>query len=238
MKDLLKAIREESDYVSDRMKGINTNLAERLVLYGYESLEEYFIEKKAYLFEKWIPEVFYVDEEWLNTKMESAIASEEYGVYIIAPKSKVYAFHGNDDIDIEECRSLGVKVIEMRYAGGTIIGSSEDFGIMVVAPVDILLTEDMILSNVLRIIRQYAPEAEINGNDILVDGEKIMGSMRRNVGNTYVWAAQFSFAEHDELIYKLCKKETKKRPGAIGKYSLQRDYLEAEVLKWLRKKER
>ena len=200
MKNLQQAMNEEAAYIADRLSGKNTSLIDRLIPYGYNDLESYFTDKKNYLFEQWIPEVFYVDEDWLNNKMEPAIANGEYGIYIISPKSEVYAFHGTDEIDIEECENFGVKLIEMHYNGGTIIGSAEDFGIMIVAPADLMLTGDVIMSNFLNIIKQYIPEVEINGNDIILNGEKIMGSMQRHIERSYVWAAQFSFIEHNNII--------------------------------------
>jgi lipoate-protein ligase A len=75
----------------------------------------------------------------------------------------------------------------------------------------------------------------VEGNDILVNGEKVMGSMQRQIGSTTVWAAQFSFAEHDELIGRICKKEMKKHPAIFHKDSLTKEVLEREVLRWLQK---
>ena len=78
MRDLIGAMCEESAYVSDRTKGINTNLTERLALYGYENLEEYFTEKKSYLFEKWIPTCRY-EGMYLHPGQKALDFAEEHG---------------------------------------------------------------------------------------------------------------------------------------------------------------
>ena len=50
MKDLIGAIAEEKLYVADRMKQINTSLIDRLKPFGYETIEEYFNEKRNFLY--------------------------------------------------------------------------------------------------------------------------------------------------------------------------------------------
>lgn len=231
MKDLQGAMREEKSYVADRIQNIDTNLAERLMQYGYPDLKEYFDEKKEYLLSRWTPKVYYIDEDFLDTRMEQNIQNGVDGIYIITPKSECYAFHGNDEIDYDECAELGVRPIEMHYCGGTIVGSKDDLGILFVIPKDISLSSADIMKKVMEIVHTDCPEAVCCGNDILIDGNKVMGSMTRNVDNHFVWAAQFSFADHGELISKICKKEQKKKPSTF--HGLTRDRLEREVLGWL-----
>lgn len=233
MRDLQKAMTEEKAYVADRMKNINTSLLERLKQYGYETLDEYFKEKKEYQFNEWKPEVYYVDVKTLTTELENAVQNKQYGVYISVADSP-YAFHGSDEIDYELCKELGVCVAEVYHQGGTIIGDAEDFGIEIVAPIELGLTARDIINKFYELISKHENDVIIDGNDILVAGEKVLGSMVRYVNGTFVWAAQVSFGEHDELIEKICYKKSKKKPGKLDK-KLKKDKLEKEVLKWLQK---
>lgn len=234
MRDIVNAIAEEKKYVSDRMQEIDTSLRSRLLQYGYDNLDEYFSEKIEYLFNEWKPDVHYIDADFLSNGMEEAIANKEYGIYILAPE-KLYAFHGNDDIDYDMCEELGVRVIELHYQGGTIVGSSEDLGILLVIPNYLQLSSNWIIEHFFNIISKYVDGAEILGNDILVNGEKVMGSMNRTVGDSFVWAAQISFGEYDDLITKICNKKSSKEPGKIDSSKMTRDNLESEVLAWLQK---
>lgn len=234
IKDLQGAMREEQRYIDDRMSGIDTNLTERLKKYGYSDLSEYFTDKKSNLFAEWKPSVHYIDEDYLDSQMEQDIIDCNDGIYIIVPKSKRYAFHGSDEINREECESIGIRVIEMGYRGGTIVGSADDLGILLVIPFRLMITPQWVMENVLTIVREYIPEAEIIGNDIVVDGQKVMGSMVRQIGKSIVWAAQFTFGEHDKFIRIVCKKETKKEPGRIDSGRLTRNALEGRLVKWLR----
>ena len=235
MKDLINAMEEEKRYVADRQHNINTSLPDRLVPYGYENLTEYFNDKKEYLFNQWIPDVIYIDVSTLTTELEKAVREEKYGIYI-STSNGLYAFHGDDDIDYELCKELDVCVAELYHQGGTIIGSNADLGIEIVAPIYLNLDGNIIIYKFYEIISKYFDNVSIDGNDILIDGEKVMGSMRRNVGNTFVWAAQVSFADYSEIISKVCNKKSVKKPSYIDSNKLSRSQLESEVLKWLQKR--
>ena len=232
MKDLIGAIAEEKLYVADRMKQINTSLIDRLKPFGYETIEEYFDEKTDYFLSNWKPKVFRVDVDILAETLDDAIINGKYGIYTPVAKGR-YAFHGNDEIDRELCQKLGVKIIDLKYIGGTIIGSEDDFSFEIIAPVEFGLTHSCVIKKVAEIIGKKVDNVVIDGNDILIDGKKVMGSMTRQVGNSFVWAAQISFGEYDSYIEKICKKISNKIAGYIRKEKLSRDTLESEVLEWL-----
>lgn len=234
MKDLSNAIKEEKKYIADKLAGTNTSLPARLSQYGYSNLTEYFHDKREYLFSQWTPEVVYIDVATLTTELEKAIKEEKYGIYI-SVSNGLYAFHGTDVIDYELCENLDVCVAELYHQGGTIIGSNADFGIEIVAPVSIGLDNDYIVNKFHEIINKYVDNVTMDGNDILVDGKKVMGSMRRNVGKVFVWAAQVSFADYNDIIVQVCNKQSIKKPSYIDSKKLSRNQLEKEVLAWLQK---
>lgn len=235
MKNLQQAIIEEQLYIADRVNGIQTSFPDRVKKHGYESLEEYFKEKREYLFSQWKPEVHYIDIKLFAEEVEAAIQNKEYGIYIPTADS-LYAYHGTDSIDYDLCRELGVHVVELHYAGGTIIGNSEDLGVEIVAPREIGLDSRHILNKFYEIISKYNDNTTIEGNDILVNGEKVLGSMSRDDNGVFVWAAQTSFGEHSDIIERVCHKKSSKKPGRIKSEKFTRNLLESEVLKWLQKR--
>ena len=235
MKDLQKAMLAEKKYINQRINNINANFNEQLLKCGYQSIDEYFEDKRKYMFSQWNPEVNYIDEDFLDTQMEANIQNGVDGIYIIVPKSKYYAFHGDDKINYEQCYELNVRPIEMHYKGGTIIGSKEDLGILLVIHRDMMMTNHIIMQRIIDIIKKDCPDAMVDGNDILINGEKVMGSMTRYVGNYFIWAAQFSFASHNELIEKICEKEQKKRPARFK--FLTKQTIEKELIEWLKSQE-
>lgn len=233
-KDFEKAMLEEKAYVADRMQGIDTNLLKRLAQYGYNSLDDYFKDKKEYMFNEWKPEVYYISVDTFAQDVEEAIANASYGIYIPVADG-LYAYHGTDEIDRELCESMDVRVIDLNYRGGTIIGSPEDFSIEILYPQSAGINGHDIISKIAEIISRHVTGVEISGNDLLVDGEKIMGSMERHVGKCNVWAAQISFGKYGDVIEKICNKKSVKKPSQIKSDLLGKDVLEEEVLRWLRK---
>ena len=234
MRDIVSAMNEEQKYLESKLNGINITLLPLISPHGYTSLSEYFHDKREYLFSQWIPEIIYINVKTLTTELEKAIKEEKYGIYI-STSDTLYAFHGTDDIDYILCDELGVEVAELYHQGGTIIGSNEDLGIEIVAPIDIGLDSNYILSKLYEIISNYVDDVIMSGNDILVGGKKVLGSMRRTVGDVFVWAAQVSFKDYSEIISQVCNKKSTKEPGYIDSKLLSRDKLEEEVIKWLRK---
>lgn len=234
MKNLSGAMEEEAKYIEDRLNSISTSLLSRLSDYGYNDLTEYFDDKREFLFSQWIPEVTYIDVATLTTELEKAVRERKYGIYI-SVSDGLYAFHGTDEIDYELCDSLNVCVAELYHQGGTIIGSNADLGIEIVAPMSIGLDNNYILNKFYEIISKYVDNVTIDGNDLLVNDKKVMGSMRRNVGDVFVWAAQVSFADYSDIITQICSKKSVKKPSYIDGKKLSKDQLEKEVLEWLQK---
>ena len=80
---------------------------------------------------------------------------------------------------------------------------------------------------------KYFNDVFISGNDILINGMKVLGSMNRRVNGMYIFACQVSYANHLDLINKLCSKSSDKIPGFINKNQMPREVLKNEVLTWL-----
>lgn len=234
MKDLAKAMIEEELYLKDKFNGKETSLQARLIQYGYTILKEYFDAKKEYLFNNWKPEVYFIPIEDFAEKVENAIQASEYGIYIPIANG-IHAYHGTDEIDYLQCEQEGIQVIELNYNGGTIIGSEDDFSIEIVAPINIGLDFNCIINKFYEIISKYEDNVVIDGNDILINGNKVLGSMTRRINNTFVWAAQATFGDHIDAINKICKKKSAKAPGRIKSNYLTREKLQNEVISWLQK---
>ena len=232
MSDLIKALEEEKRYVADRMNGIDTSLIERLKQYGFHSLAEYFSAKKDYLWHNWIPEIRRDSIDVVSDVAEEAIKAKDYGVYIPTVEGK-YAFHGTEELDLDICNKLGVRPVNMRYRGGTIVGSAKDFSIEILMPSEIGFTSADFINKMHEIISKYVDGVTVDGNDILINGEKVMGSMSRQENGVFVWAAQISFEEYHDEIEKICRKKSIKRPSCV-RGGLTRDRLEREVIAWLR----
>lgn len=187
-------------------------------------------------FNEWIPEVYRVPIEDYARVTENAILTGQYGIYISYGEG-LHAYHGSQPIDYELCKNLDVRVVELNYAGGTIIGSADDLSIIMVFPESMGMEHEIIIGKIVEIISKYVPNTTIDGNDILVNGDKVSGSMTRTIMGSFVWAAQISFRDYSEYIAKICNKPPVKKPAYIDSSLLTRDKLEEEILAWLNKED-
>lgn len=233
MNNVEKAIEREQSLTASGVK--QKDLFPHLKEFGFDHLSQYYDAKREHLFAKWIPEVYYVDIADYAAVTEDAIANGKYGIYISNGEG-IHAYHGNDPIDYRLCESLGVRVVELNYAGGTIIGSADDLSIIIVFPASIGMNHPTVINKFCEVIGKYVPGVSRHGNDILVDGQKVSGSMTRYVGDSFVWAAQVSFGDYSDIIAKVCNKPQHKKPAYIDSNLLTRDKLEAELIAWLQKR--
>lgn len=228
-----KAIEREQSLTASGVK--QKDLFPHLKEFGFDHLSQYYDAKREHLFAKWIPEVYYVDIGEFAAVTEDAIKNGKYGIYIPS-EDGIHAYHGTDDIDYALCESLGVRVVELNYAGGTIIGSAADLSILVVFHKEIGMNHPTVINKFCETISKYVPGVSRHGNDILVDGQKVSGSMTRYVGDSFVWAAQVSFADYSDIIAKVCNKKQIKKPAYIDSSLLTRDTLEEDLIAWLQKR--
>ena len=180
----------------------------------------------------WATNVYRIPINEYAKVTENAILTGQYGIYISYGEG-IHAYHGNQPIDYDLCDDLGVQVVELGYNGGTILGSSADLSIIIVSPIEVGLNHETIINKYHEIISKYVPNTTIDKNDILVNGEKVCGSMERTIGVVYEWAAQVSFADYSEYIEKICNKKQNKKPAYIDNNLLTRDKLEEEIINWL-----
>lgn len=191
---------------------------------------------KTIKFEDWKPEVYRVPIEKYAEVTENAMLTGKYGIYISYGEG-IHAYHGNQPIDYDLCKELDVRVVELKYAGGTIIGSADDLSIIIVFPETMGMTHETVIEKFVEIIGKYVPNTTYDGNDILVDGDKVSGSAIRQICGSWVWMAQISFGDYSEYIKKICQKPAIKKPSYIVSTLLTRDLLEKEIIAWLRKEE-
>ena len=183
-------------------------------------------------FENWKPEVYRIPIANYAKVVEDAILYEKFGIYISYGEG-IHAYHGSATIDRDLCKELGVRVVDLNYHGGTILGSAADLSIIIIFPTGMDLTHEVIINKIAEIIGEYVPGITVDGNDILVNGDKISGSMMREVLRSTEWAAQITFGDYSEYIAKICNKPPVKKPTFIDSNLLTRDKLEEEIVSWL-----
>ena len=98
-------------------------------------------------FDEWMPNIYYVDISEYSAVTEDAIANNKYGVYISTGEG-IHAYHGKSPIDYRLCKHLGVRVVELNYDGGIIIGSANDLSIIIVFPASLNMTHSIMINKI------------------------------------------------------------------------------------------
>ena len=225
-----KAITAEQEYLQKRLSGEDVTLD--LSEYGYESLDTYFADKKEYQLKHCGVEIHETTMNDIENRVETAVIGKTPSIWIPTANS-VFVWHGSEPIDTELCNKLGVRIYDMNYVGGTIVSGAEDLSFAIIVPEAIDIGTSYVLERLREAMSKYLDDVVVEGNDILVGGVKVLGSMNRRVNGVYVFACQISYADRTELIDKLCSKQSDKTPGYIDSAKLPKQTLKNEVLGWL-----
>lgn len=179
------------------------------------------------------PEVYKYPVNQLSEKLKEAVLYEKFGIYMPEDRDGLHAWHGNEEIDYELCKKLNVEVVDIGYSGGTIISSTKDLSMMIVFPKSLELTNEILINKFVEIMSKYIDNVTVDGNDILVNGEKVCGTSLTYLLNSVAWTASISFDDYSDYISKICKKPPIKKPSYVDSNLLSKDKLEAEILEWL-----
>lgn len=227
MGDIKKAMQVEQSYLRDKLSGKNVSL--NLSRYGYEDLETYFSDKRDYQLKNCGIEVHETNMDDIESRVENAIMSKTPSIWI-PTADEVFVWHGNEPIDEELCADLGVHIYNMNYIGGTIVSGPEDLSFAVIIPETIDIGTSYMLEKIKDIMSKYIDDVVIDGNDILIGGMKVLGSMNRRMNGIYVFACQISYADRTEYIKQICSKQSVKIPIFIDGTLLPKEILKDEVI--------
>lgn len=234
MINIEKAISKEEEYTLFRTKGEEPfHLIDAVKECGFESLREYFAEKRNYQFSNLkfdcaeisageaIAEIFRMMDSQ-ETKV-LFVTSEE--PFVFSGESKPY----NEDY----CTENNIPVYPLHTKGGAIVSTEGDFSIGICFPDTVGVDVQYILSKLRGIFGKYMENVSVNGNDILLNGEKICGSIMYHQNGMKCFACHFSFKDNTELVEKICNVSgSVKVPTAISGLTVAQ--FKKELSEWLR----
>lgn len=225
-----KAIQAEQQYIQNRINGIETTpLIDILKEYGFNSLEEYYKQKTEFEFSS-------LDFHEMNTTSDVAfqvigqILRNEKPILLFENHATPFIYHGNEEYNHEAAEKLGITVYEGGYMGGTIVGGIGDLSIGIFFPSHIEYRSKYFLNKLVEIFQKHNVNAEINNNDIMIDGKKVIGTACLETENYYGFVAYVSFSDKSELVKQVCG-DAIKQPGFITGMTLEK--LEEELREWL-----
>lgn len=176
-------------------------------------------------------EINYCDIDNTISSINNQFSSSKNSILFNIPtKKSVYT--GKNEYNKDYCDTNNITILDLGYSGGTIVVSDKDLGISFV--LDNEIEQIYLTKKISEIISRLFKTAEINGNDILIDGYKICGCVYINKGGKHAYMYQISFETDIELIKNICLKEMVKIPRGLNYFrDNTREDLINEIKIWL-----
>lgn len=203
--DIVKAIEKEQEYLSYRRNGEEPfHLVDAIKEYGFDSLEEYFTVKRSYQFAKLNFDYAEVDPSEAIAEIFRMMDAQETKVLFV-PSKETFVFSGESKPYNEEyCTAHNIPVYPLYTKGGAIVSTAGDFSVVICIPDTVCSEVSYILGRLKAILDKFLSNVEVSGNDILMNGGKICGSVGYRQNGMFCFAAHFSFNDNSELIEKIC----------------------------------
>ena len=233
MTDIVKAIEKEKEYLAHRMKGEEPfHLVDAVREFGFETLEQYFAEKRDYEISNLSFEVVETTSAQVISEVYKMMAAQKSAVMFVNTEY-THVWHGSgSDFNEDYCVEHSIPVYPLRASGGTIVCAEGDFSLIICLPDTAEISTHFILTKLASILGKYTDGVTVVGNDILRNGQKICGSAEYRQNDMKCFEAHISFNDNAELIEIICQKKSGKVPGHID--FMTRDELRQEVAAWLR----
>lgn len=208
------------------------------------------IAKETFDINKKLKDLGYTDEEYLKDSYDyylksgitikyvtpseilSAITFSKGNTLLINNSSEPCVYTGNSEFNVKYCEDNKIEIVSFGYSGGTIVTSPKDVGFLFILDKGSL--SEHLRKKFSSWITLSVKKSEVLGNDILIDGMKVVGTAEKTIGDKKLYYFQTSFSVDLDLIKNICSKEMVKTPrGLLDFGDKNRDDLIKEVLSWL-----
>lgn len=211
---------------------------EQIINLGFKDLEDFFEQKKVFEMQQCLRDnLFSTSMDKLLSTLNTLLQNNQYGILSIYT-DKTCVCHGNNmkkPLNIEYCEENNIPIYPYNSFGGNIVATEEDYGLVLIFPSSIDISQQFILNKFITLLQKYLNnQFLIQDNDVLMDGKKIIGSGNySNNGMTFM-LFYFSMSDKGNLIFNICGEPmTNKIPGYIDTTILSTQQLKKELLIWL-----
>lgn len=146
---------------------------------------------------------------------EALSCGEDRAVYCVADEHCAVV-GSNDGANFDAIDRFSVRLVQIKHEGGTIVLSPGDVDVGIFTQGykgDEYRAE--IVNKLVALIHKHGGQAEVSGNDVMVDGKKVCGFGSRMFGRTLYTAIHISVGMDLELIKNICTKKMSKIPAGL-----------------------
>lgn len=170
-------------------------------------------------------------EEVINNVL---IQQKEAVVYCI-PDDYCVVIGSNEQVNWDAVYNLGLKYGNVNHEGGVIVTSPGDVEIGIFTKG--YHGQDIRNAIVEKIIAKLAENniyAQISGNDVLINGRKVVGFGSRMFGDILFTSLQVSVNVNLELIGAVCTKPIIKIPDGLSNYGITTEFITNAIFEVLK----
>lgn len=175
--------------------------------------------------------------EVIKSYIDTSIENGESAVYI-ATTDKPYAYISDNFTNYELLEENGLSGYTMHYSaadnGGTIIVGKDDLALFAACPFSEDYLSERIDNTIVSFLSEKYDNVKLDGNDILIDGKKVVGTAGNGFNGMMMHMFLASFEDHSVLIDKICPSRHGKIPSHIDRELVDRDDLKNKILECLK----
>lgn len=239
MDDISKAISIESKYVYNVQNKIENDvgLLAQLNEVGFDTLDDFFNAKKEYLMQQVLKDKVHNTSSGDAMKTLGVLAENmDWGIVSVdTDETCVHAgSYKESNLNEDYCLKNNIPIYKYDSYGGNIVASVGDYSMGFIVPSDIDIDCRYVIEKLADIVSKYIDGVTIDGNDVLIDGKKVIGTTSKRTADFFFFICHISMSDKKEIIYNICgAPKTNKEVGYINPNKVSVDTLKEEMLTWL-----
>lgn len=236
-KNIALAIQKEGEYIYDKIHNndINLNIYDYLEGTGYSDLYEFRNDAKDY----WVKSQNYeiVEEPVINADVPVPYLNSKTPAFLYTIDCVYnYAFIPTSYDNYDLIEEYGYTPVKLGYdnSNGPILSSDGDLRIYLILPKHdyIDITYGYFLSKFKTYFDRYFDNVVSSNNDILIDGNKVLGGSLFEYNDMLIIVFQINFVDKREDILNICG-ISPKTPGYVDSSIVTAEQTKNEFLTWL-----
>lgn len=156
-----------------------------------------------------------------------ALDKENIYLFCENKSKKPFVIINHTDYNKEYVEENKLQTIQPSHAGGTLVLFPGDQAITWISSTSIL-TE--VLDGIVKYFNSIDIKATLDGNDVMLDNNKLFGTMSYEIGNRYYEGMFLSYTIDIEIIKNVCTKEMKKVPLGLNDLNVNKKELNQIIL--------